>query len=184
MFAFKAALLGFALIAQATQTVGCGHTDATAFNSTSQAQTELKDQGLQIYEQEASKITRNNELLQIGEYMHDMTQTGTVGYVTVYPPAAGGALKTYAVRGRVLSCDAQLTPSQTQTGGHPGDYYWNHDNPVVDQANDAGSYGGQSPTCVFFYTVAGVLIQTDNEYEYSSQPQVNQPAIITFKQVK
>ncbi|MDB5069683.1 MAG: hypothetical protein JWM87_794 [Candidatus Eremiobacteraeota bacterium] len=183
MMIFKSCVLATMLLAQSTAS-GCGgNGGATDNNLTTTEQLQLKDQGRLIYEREARRITRNNELEQLGEYMHDMAQVGTTGYVTIYPPAIGQKVRHFKVRGKVLPCDAQLTPSQHQLwqGGSGGGY---HDAPVVDQANDMGSYGGKSDRCVFFYTSDGVLVQTNNEYDYSSMPTEDDTQPVIFKVAK
>jgi hypothetical protein len=181
----KPALVGFMLLAQAASNSSCGgnSTSSNANNNrTTAEQIQMKEAGQALYEETASKVQYNNELHQIADYMIEMSKPGTVGYVVIYPPAAGQSTRHFKVKGKVLPCDAQLTPDQHQIGD--GQYY--HDSPTVDQSNDMGSYGGKSGNekCVFFYTTDGVMVQTNNEYDYTSMPMADEPQAVQFKTVK
>jgi hypothetical protein len=184
---YKAAVLGIALLAQATVNSGCGTYSQSDNNITSTEQTELKDAGRAIYEATVKKIQYNNEQHQIADYMLEMSKAGTIGYVVIYPPAMGQSVRHYKVKGKVLPCDAQLTPNQHQLWQSPGNTNSSYiDAPVVDQANDMGSYGGAAGNtkCVFFYTTDGVLVQTNNEYDYTSMPMADEPQPVQFKLTK
>lgn len=192
MPAVKPACFAFALFAQAAANSSCGAYAPTAVqqangNVTTAAQTQLKEDGMNLYEATASKIQYNNELHQLADYMLEMSKPGTIGYVVIYPPAMGQTTRHFKVKGKVLPCDAQLTPDQHQIRdgyAYGGSYY--HDMPTVDQANDMGSYGGKAGNekCVFFYTTDGVMVQTNNEYDYTSMPMADEPATVQFKTVK
>lgn len=190
MIHIKAAILSFALLAQAASNSSCGSYSSSDNNVTTTEQSALKDEGRALYEQTAKKIQYNNELHQIADYMLEMSKAGTVGYVVVYPPAMGQVIRHYKVKGKVLPCDAQLTPNQHQLWNYAnsdgGANTYSYSAPVVDQANDMGSYGGVagSEKCVFFYTTDNVMVQTNNEYDYTSAPMADEPQPVVFKTVK
>lgn len=187
-FGIKPLIVGVAFLA-VTSSSSCNSSSyqPTDMNVTTSAQERLKDAGRALYEETAGKIQVNNDQKQVARYMLDMSKPGTVGYVTVYPPAAGQPIRHFKVAGKVIPCDAQLTPNQHQlwqaknSDGTPNISNSHVDAPVVDQANDMATYGGKNPKCKFFYTTDDVLVYTDNEVDYTSQPMADEPQPITFK---
>lgn len=86
-----------------------------------------------------------------------------VGYV--YLQSFGKILGYYVIKGKVSSNSSQMTTSTSverhaDSGGG---------NLAYEAPGDDGSYGPNEPG-VFFFTTEGVMVKTDMDYVYSTQP--------------
>lgn len=86
-----------------------------------------------------------------------------VSYLYVF--SFGKPIGYYVIKGKVSSTESQMTTStHVENHGDTGG-----GNLAYEAPGDDGSYGPNEPG-VFFFTTAGVMVQTDQGYVVSDQP--------------
>ncbi len=117
-------------------------------------------------ENPTSALEREN----LARRLKQLNDKSTVGYVYLLAPNTAQVIGYYTITGKVSSTGSQLTSSQIlqqcssdAAGGSCS---------VVDAVGDDGTYGPEEggPNGVFFFTTAGVLVETVMPWVYSTQP--------------
>lgn len=141
----------------------------TGCKSNSNAQTTGQAQTEQAYKQQseavpypADQLKDSLERRNVRAKLLQENKPDAVGYV--YLQSFGKVLGYYVIKGKVSSNNSQMTTDNLIVKPCDGcDRY------VVNAPGDDGSYGPNEPG-VFFFTTEGVMVKTDLDYIYSTQP--------------
>jgi hypothetical protein len=105
----------------------------------------------------------------LAKRLQQYNSKGSMNYVYVFAGMTDKVIGYYVIRGKVSSTSSQMT--STEVNVHCG-YSGDHQSCTNDAIGDDGSYGpdegGESG--VFFFTVGGTLVETDQPFLVSSQP--------------
>lgn len=145
--------------------VACGGNDKA---STTDAQHKQQQDTLTAFQQQSQnvpypkdKIKDPQERHNLGERLVRQNDPNHVSYLYILSFAK--PLGYYVIKGKVSSTQSQMTSSQYELD------HGSYGQSVVDAPGDDGSYGPNEPG-IFFFTTAGVMVQTDLNYVISDQP--------------